>query len=372
MNKFLMFIVVIAIISCNKTTNKTKSNNNTPPNSVSQTETLLKNLFSLREKGYLFGHQDDTLYGIGWEGDDDRSDVKSVCGDYPALIGFDIGDIELDSTKNLDKVPFDKIRKAIIDQYNRNGLVTISWHANNPATGGNCNSIDANGNSAIASILPNGKNYNTFQQRLSKVAAFLQSLKTENGTAIPIILRPWHEHTGNWFWWGQNSCSKEEYIALWRMTHNYLDSKGLNNIIYAYSPDIRENYMERYPGDEYVDILGLDLYQFGIEGRKNYLEKLHKKLTEIKKLGEKHHKLIALTETGCEGIPDANWWTDTLKPLLDEYPLSYVMVWRNAREKPEHFYVPYPGQDSEADFVSFYNAPNTLFIKNLPKIYDPI
>ena len=52
-------------------------------------------------KGFMFGHQDDPLYGIGWEGDDGRSDVKSVVGDYPAVMGFDLGRIELGSRKTL-------------------------------------------------------------------------------------------------------------------------------------------------------------------------------------------------------------------------------------------------------------------------------
>ena len=58
----------------------------------------------------MLGHHDDTVYGIGWEGEEGRSDVKA-CGDYPAVISFDLGELELGNAANLDKVPFDKIRK---------------------------------------------------------------------------------------------------------------------------------------------------------------------------------------------------------------------------------------------------------------------
>jgi hypothetical protein len=79
-----------------------------------RTETLLTNLKQLGDSSvYLFGHHDDTVYGIGWEADygndstiHQRSDVKSVCNDYPALLSFDLGHIELGDERNLDGVPF--------------------------------------------------------------------------------------------------------------------------------------------------------------------------------------------------------------------------------------------------------------------------
>ena len=64
----------------------------------------------------MFGHHDDPLYGVGWEGDEGRSDVKSVCGDYPAVMSFDLGHIELEGEKSLDNVQFRKIRQETINQ----------------------------------------------------------------------------------------------------------------------------------------------------------------------------------------------------------------------------------------------------------------
>ncbi|MBD8983914.1 MAG: beta-mannosidase, partial [Bacteroides cellulosilyticus] len=87
-----------------------------------ETENLLANLKKVSSRGFMFGHHDDTNYGIGWEGDEGRSDVKSVCGDYPAVISFDLGHLELGDTLSLDKVPFSKIRREILNQYKRGGL----------------------------------------------------------------------------------------------------------------------------------------------------------------------------------------------------------------------------------------------------------
>ena len=72
-----------------------------------------------------------------------------------------------------------------------------------------------------------------------------------------------------------------------------------------------------------------------------------------------------MTETGYEAIPDSTWWTETLFPIVDKYPVSYVLVWRNAREKEAHYYAPYPGQISAPDFVDFYKHPKTIFVSDL-------
>ena len=97
-----------------------------------RTENLLNNLIVQGDSGvYLFGHQDDTAYGIGWMADyandstiHQRSDVKSVCNDFPALLSFDLGRIELGSERNLDGVPFDRLRKEIIAHYDKGGMIT--------------------------------------------------------------------------------------------------------------------------------------------------------------------------------------------------------------------------------------------------------
>ena len=79
--------------------------------------------------------------------------------------------------------------------------------------------------------------------------------------------------------------------------------------------------------------------------------------------------MIAITETGYEGIPDPKWWTETLLPAIGDYPIAYVLVWRNARERVTHFYAPYPGQASAEDFVAFYNHPKTLFANDVNSLY---
>ena len=96
-----------------------------------------------------------------------------------------------------------------------------------------------------------------------------------------------------------------------------------------------------------------------------------KLLKIISDYAQKAGKLAAFTETGLESIPNATWWTETLLKALkaEKMQLVYVLVWRNDIRSPTHFYAPFPGQVSEADFIKFYNDPYTLFENDLKNIY---
>ena len=126
----MITIVVLAggMLAC---TSPNTSSGRTP-----EAEQMLTELKEVsRQNHFLFGHHDDPVYGIGWDGDENRSDVKSVCGDYPAMMSFDLGRIELGGDKNLDNVPIERLRREIIAQYERGGMVSLSWHTDNPVTG---------------------------------------------------------------------------------------------------------------------------------------------------------------------------------------------------------------------------------------------
>lgn len=364
-------LIIAGFVSCCTAKEVTDSEVKAGSLRTVETQNLLKNLKSFPENGFMFGHQDDTAYGIGWDGDQNRSDVKSVCGDYPAVCGWDLGHIELGVDKNLDNIPFERIRQDIIAQYLRGGLNTVSWHLNNPLTGGDAWDVKTAG--VVTSVLPGGAKHDQFIGWLGKLATFLNSLTAPDGKKVPVLFRPWHEHTGSWFWWGRSHCTPEQYKELWKMTHDYLSSHGVNNLLYAYSPggeDKVEDYIERYPGDNYVDLLGFDCYPSAdVQGTDAYRKSMTTVLTYLTQLGKEHNKPIAVTETGLEALPIADWWTEVLFPLVDKYPISYVLVWRNAREKPNHFYAPYPGQASAQNFVEFYNYPKTKFCSDIKNLY---
>ncbi len=376
---FVAVAATLALMACNSK----KANDPLADSGRTQrTEHLLTNLIAYGDSGiYLFGHHDDTVYGIGWKGDSARSDVHSVCNDYPALLSFDLGHIERGDSVNLDGVPFDRIRQEIFNQFNRGGVVTLSWHLDNPLSGGTAwvaDSLKGIETKTVAAVLEGGQKHEVFLGWIDRVADFLRSLETPYGVKVPVIFRPWHEHTGSWFWWGQEHCTASQYKALWKTTADRLKEQGVVNVLYAYSPGTEVDgneakYLERYPGDDIIDVMGLDSYCFAPDADTAkiaaFAHQLDKNLATVCTVARKHHKAAALTETGYEGLKTPDWWTQTLQPVLDRHPVSYVLVWRNAYDRPQHFFAPFPGQQSSTDFVRFVNSRRVLMRSDVNNIY---
>lgn len=347
------------------------------PHATLETKRLYKGLQQLSGKYMLFGHQDALSYGLNkdktrWIGEKDRSDVKTVSGDYPAVIGYDLGHLELDSLRNLDKVPFDEIRKNIQDTYKRGGVNTISWHPNNP-TNPKKTSWDKE-EFTIRKILNNPTNKANYQAWLDKVADFLLSLKTADGKLIPVIFRPFHEHTGSWFWWGADHCTPEEYIGFWKYSIDYLlKTRQVNNILIGYSTDVfkdKAHYLERYPGHDYADILGFDSYHRNApKSNEHFVSELRRMLMVLKEVSGS--KPFAITEMGLEQVTEKDWWTNIIMPAIDGSGLSYFLVWRNGYDT--HYYAPFEGQASADDFNKMIKTKKVLLSKGLKKqkIYKP-
>jgi hypothetical protein len=338
-----------------------------------ETVNLYRNLKKLMKKGFMFGHQDDLAYGVNWRYKEGGSDVKEVTGDYPALYGWELGNIEKDAANNIDGVPFKKMKQFIREGYERGGVITISWHAANPMTGGNAWDTT---HGTVGSILPGGTNHELYRAWLNKLANFLLSLKGKNGELIPVLLRPYHELTGTWFWWCHNNCSPEQFKVLWRYLVYYLRAeRKVHNLLYVYNTadfTSAENFLDYYPGDDMTDILSFDAYQYGDPQKSNgFVQHCHFQLTILDSLATEKNKIAALAETGYEQIPYARWWTETLVNAIGDHKLSYLLVWRNhgynETMKHMHYYAPYKGQVSADDFVKFYNLDKTLFEKDVAK-----
>ncbi|HEX5167814.1 MAG TPA: glycosyl hydrolase [Cyclobacteriaceae bacterium] len=343
-------------------------------NATPSTKMLFANLLKLSKKHTLFGHQHATEYGHGWAGDEDRSDVKSVVGSHPAVIGVDLSGFSGRPQEAIQKTK-DDLRKNVVDTYNRGGVTTVAWHFPNPVSGGGFYWRDSVSLPAVKYIIPGGEAHEKYKEILKGIGEWANSLKGSDGALVPVIFRPYHEFDGGWFWWGKPHCTKEEFISLWRFTVSYLrDSLGVHNFLYAFSPDNRfkteAEYLDRYPGDEWVDMVGVDNY--GDMGRDRYdLESATLKLKVVSDYAKKAGKLAAFTETGLESIPNPTWWTGTLLKVMQVpgIQLAYVLVWRNDMKSPTHYYAPYPDQISVPDFIKFYNDPYTLFENDLKNIY---
>lgn len=329
-----------------------------------ETRALFQSLQRMTGRQILFGHQHTTCYGVGWSGDDLRSDVKDVTGSFPAVYGWDMG-----------HTGTDHLAQLMVEAFERGGVNTISWHMKYPVAGG---TYQAGPHQKVKDVLPGGVLHEKLIEELDGFAAFISGLKDRQGRTVPVIFRPWHEHTGAWFWWGTASATSEEFVALWRFTVTYLrDTKRVHNLLWAYSPsrtgvsNAADYVTNRFPGFAYIDIVGLDYYTTQDTGD---LVALCRTLVE---LARQEGKVPALTEFGwIDGFSNStrnDWYTACFLAPLKKDPvasgIAWALTWRN--ESPHHFWVPYPGHPAAADFMAFFEDPITAFEEDLPDLYAP-
>lgn len=365
-----LYVVLISMIAnfygC-KVSNSSSFSDQKKDIAIQQKNELYQRIASISKKGIAIGHQDDTSYGLGWNYTRNpaviKSDVEIVTGDFPAVFGFDLGWVEVDKTYNLDTVSFKLMRNLIIDAHKKGGIITISWHLNNPVTGGS----SWDGKSAVPQILKGGSHRELYESWVSKMADFINSLQYKN-KPIPIVFRPFHEMNGSWFWWGGENCTPKDYKLLWQETVDLLKNKHhIYHLLYAFSPNKlnpNDHYLDYYPGDAYVDILGMDIYDFN--DSEAYMKSVKHDLAILKDIALQKNKLFAFTETGLESLQTKNWFTKVLYPVIKDSGISWVLTWRNYSTK--HHYMPYKGQLNELDFIQFEKLPETLFLKNIKSL----
>ncbi|MGB5820654.1 MAG: glycosyl hydrolase [Saonia sp.] len=345
---------------------KSHEQNLADPNATSSAKHLMVRIKEIPKTGYAFGHQDATAYGLGWKNDGNvyKSDVKEVSGDFPAVYGFELGHIELGHQQNLDTVNFNLMAKLIRKAHKKGGIITLSWHPDNPLT----KKSAWDPSPTVSYILEGGALNSKYRAWLLKVADFLNGLETKSGKGIPIVFRPYHEMNGSWFWWGHGNCTPEEFKLLWKETFKLLTTRyNVHNLLYCYSTDAvknKEEYLKFYPGDAYVDILGIDLYHK--KTMEEYIALLNHNLSLLAKIGKQKNKPYAMTEGGLNMVTMDTWWTEVLDKNVSDKGISWALFWRNAW--PDHYFVPFNGQKSSRDFKKFKELPNVLFLKNIRKI----
>lgn len=351
------------------------------PNATLETKALYSQLWRIQSVGFMFGHHDGLIYGRDWMAQQGRSDVKEIVGDFPAVFSVDFAHI-MDDRKGKDQslngVTTADLTRTILEARSRGEVITACAHLNNPLTGGDA--WDNSENTVVKQILENGSEVNlTYRSWLDNLAEFVETLKDDNGRPIPIIFRPYHEHTQTWSWWGSNNTTQEEFIDFWRFTVDYLkNEKNVHNLIYAISPQLdgvgtKANLLYRWPGDDYVDFIGMDSYH---GTNSNALSTNVRNLAELSK---EKKKPAGITETGIEGIRSGNgqeyvnyWVDEILIPIIGK-DISMVIMWRNKFDPAysgHHFYGPWAGHSSADNFVEFYNSSFTLFSQDLPEMYE--
>ncbi|MBJ2125327.1 glycoside hydrolase family 26 protein [Flavobacterium sp. IB48] len=348
-----------------------------------ETVALFYNLKRLAQTKTAIGQQD--AFNSFYQDAGGDSDIKKNTGFDPAVLGSDFMFItDKNNNEQSNNWFYQQEQKIIADTkaaYAKGIINTFSWHLREPYNEDSFYTADMTSeqkSTAFRSILPGGANNEWYKKKLDKVASVVSNLKGSNGELIPIIFRPFHEFDGSWFWWGADFCTADEYKKAYQFTVDYLkNTKGVHNILYAFSPDnsytTEANYLSRYPGDKYVDIIGMDNYgDFNNQGQTGS-DRANTKLKILSDYAKAKVKIAALTETGYRVTSTTPAITDWFSSLLynaltkNDIQISYVMFWNN---NTDGYYVPNGSVSNTADFKTYSLKTKSALVNSLPKMYE--
>ncbi len=251
--------------------------------------------------------------------------IYQITGKKPAILGFDFMDY---TPSRVERGTEGMDTELAIQWWHEGGLLTFCWHWNAPL-----GLIDQEPdrqwyrgfyteattfNFANGMVNTASQEYQLLIRDIDSIAKELKKLQAEG---IPVLWRPLHEASGGWFWWG--SQGPEPYKQLWRIMYNRLTyHHQLDNLIWVWNAEDPA----WYPGDDVVDIVGIDIY-----GDKQDYSPREKEFKRAETYADEY-KMVALTETGVMPDPDllieteSNWlwfliWSGEL--VLDKDQKSY-------------------------------------------------
>lgn len=367
----------------------------------------------------IYGHQDDTFQKAGSSALT-NSDTKDVTGSIAGIFGIDtlaLTGNEYSAKRynethdtSLAATPENNVKAAALmtnEAVEEGAIVTLSAHMPNFAnvkTNKNYKAsepayakyefggytVNNTTNDPMNQILPGGKYNKVYNAYLDMIADYAKQVDSA------ILFRPFHENTGSWFWWGAAFCDAETYKNVFRYTVEYLrDTKGVHNMLYEYGPSNTgtgsvADYGLRYPGDEYVDIVGFDMYDSKPQDDGVWMAQFKKQLKTVSAFAKKHGKLTAVSETGAandaaagenqtallkSGNGNKNWYRQVLN-IVSASDASYFLLWANFGKK-DGYYTPYVdsvnadgslnGHEMLDGFISFYNDARTVFAADQKK-----
>ena len=259
------------------------------PNATDSAKRLYSYLCDIYGTKFLSGQNCDTgQYGKEFQV------IKKTTDKTPAVLGLDFIEYSPSREENGSK---GYATKYAIDFWESGGIVTFCWHWNAPSkylTGAWYSGFyEQYTNIDLAKIM-NGEDEEGYQLLISDMDAIAQQLLVLKEADVPILFRPLHEASGGWFWWGNAGADayKKLYILMYE---KYTKEFGLDNLIWVWNGQDAG----WYPGDEYVDIIGEDIYP----GEKVYTSQISDYLNAATNYSTEN-KLVYMTENGCIFDPD--------------------------------------------------------------------
>lgn len=318
-------------------------------NSTANTKKLYSFLKDSYGKYVITGQQCDG----GINGNEFKA-IKNLTGDYPALLGLDMMDYT--PSRTALGASSSAVEKAI-EFANKGGIVTFCWHWNAPTEylNSTANSPDGwwggfytqSSKFDIAKVM-NGQDAKGKKLLDRDIKEIAKQLKRLEKAGVPVIWRPLHEGSGGWFWWGAKGS--DAYKKLWKYLYKELtNTYGCNNLIWVYNGQSAD----WYPGDEYVDIVGEDIYP----GNHVYDPQVSRFRQAIN-YGSKT-KITALTENGCIFDIDSAVSINALWSWFMTWGNEFTVNGSNYSEK----------YTEKSVIQKMYASKYSLTLGSLPKIY---
>lgn len=341
------------------------------PNAMEETRNLLINLGEIaHSEKFIFGQEFPLSFKLGGIRHDlNSSDSKDIVGDHPGVFGIDPHYI-LYKTKQEAQTHIDEAKLA----YENGGVVTFDFHQQSRYN----NSIymdeisDPRDKRLMYDIVNDvNDSRDWFYGEINQIIKIINE-----DLGFPVVFRLFHEMNGGWFWWGNKATNHTQqlYIDFFRMTVDYIRNRS-NLVLFSWSPNesLNKSY---YPGNDYVDVVGVDLYEPSAG-------QVTRVLKELSLFAAENNKVAAFTETGYRNNYVINkssfWTTEILKGINDggeDIQIAWVLAWFNApwHSSQSELFIPDLNSPSAAknDFIKFYNDDLTLFLKEVKaaKVYE--
>lgn len=255
------------------------------PQAMPQARALMRYLVSLYGRKTISGQYDQA----------EADYVHQISGRTPAILGGDL--IEYSPSRLAHGSDSKNETERMIAAARAGHIVTMSWHWNAPKDLLNTSTQPwwkgfytsaTTFNLQYALDHPQSEDYRLLLSNMDSIAVQLRKFQT---AGIPVLWRPLHEAEGGWFWWGAKG--PESFKRLWRLMYRrFTTVDHLHNLIWV---DCSGNNPAWYPGDQYVDIIGIDAYPDDVADPLGQTW-----ATLQKEYGGR--KLVVLTEFG--GVPD--------------------------------------------------------------------
>lgn len=339
-------------------------------NASVETKNLFNNIASIANSNkFAFGQEFPLSFQLNSLNYNlNKSDCKDVTGDHPGVYGID-PHYMLYKSASQKQLHIDEAKHA----YANGSIVTLDFHQQSKTDNKiYFKDITTSTDKSLMYDIVNDKNGSRawFYGELDQI---INIVNTDLG--FPVVYRPFHEMDGDWFWWGTKATnhSTQLYIDFYRLTVDYIKSKS-NLVLFGWTPN-QKLITSYYPGDAYVDIVGIDVYGPNPATLKT-------NLIELSKFAYEHKKVAVLSETGKQDYVNTapTFWTTTILKAIEDggsdIRIGWVLAWFNAPwdTTQSGLFIPNSSSSTQVkdDFKSFYNSPKTLFqneVKAL-KVYN--